>query len=790
MNKYDGVLVPKAWGFEHLVFDNGAAAIWLLHIATKRKTSMHCHPNKRTTLIVLAGAVEVSRQFVDGIAVRKMLPLEVEEIPKGDYHQTEAISDLDGYPSAEDGAWLLEIETPSDKEDLVRAEDAYGRAGTAYETNVVPYAGELLQLVRGKSRKWMGLKFDLKLGPTVIDGALALAIPEPGRDWDGLTLNIQKDTTMKVSEYVADCIDGLGIKHVFGVSGGGSMHITDSFGRRGMFIPTHHEQAAAFAAEAYARLNGIGCCAVTTGPGGTNTITGVACAWIDSIPVVFISGQVTRDTIMQGHGIRQLGVQESDIVEIVKPITKYAVTIRHASEIRFEMEKAVHIAREGRPGPVWIDIPLDIQPQLIDPAELIGHHPYDHPEAMPLRPMVGKALIALRESKRPVLIVGNGVRLAGAERQIVELIDALGIPVVSSWTGSDLIGDHQNHIGRCGIFGDRASNFAVQNADLLLVIGCRLSIPQIGYNRAAFAREAKIIMVDVDDREINKPGVKVWLPVVADARDFIGTMLSAILVESTIRPHQFSEWTARCLMWKGQYPVVLPEYAAQKDSVNSYWFVNELCTHLPDDATVVMDMGTAFTGTYQAAKMRPGQRWITASGHAPMGWALPGAVGAAFATGKRVICIVGDGSLQFNIQELATIAHNQLPITIFVLNNGGYLTIKAMQQNHFSRYTGAEAGSGVSFPDVVTLCDAYKIPSVTVRTKEDMLFWREETEDRDGPIVIEIMMSPDQPLIPRVASKKLPDGSVKSAAIEDMFPYLPRDEFNANMLVPTEETLK
>jgi acetolactate synthase-1/2/3 large subunit len=776
-------IVPKVWGYEWVAFDNGKAAITILHIAKGSKTSLHCHPKKETRLIVLSGSVEFTDQWSrlrPPYYKRVMRAMDIETIQKGIYHQSEAVLDL-AIPSAEDGAWLMEIEEPSDKTDLLRAEDEYGRAGMPYETEVVPYSGEILQLEYGNESSFMGYRIGFGAGS--VDDADKQGIITTVA---GMPFHIVKDSTMKLSDYVADFIAGAGIKHVFSVAGGGSMHLVDSIGKHRMlkYVACHHEQAAAMAAEASSRLTGLGCCLVTTGPGGTNAVTGLACAWVDSIPVLFISGQVTTDTMLGVSGLRQLGVQETDIIDLVTPLVKYAATVYDERDIRMHLEAAQTIATRGRPGPVWIDIPLDLQSKQIDPGVLERFHA-DPPEPTSATFAIEECMRLLRDSQRPVMIVGNGVRLSGAAHRLLELLPLLPIPVVSSWTGSDMLGDCPLHIGHCGIFGDRASNFVVQNADMLLVIGCRLSIPQIGYNREAFARDAEIIMVDIDVAEIEKFGKRIALPIIADASTFIDDMLEQDLPALSDAQQ---DWLERCLAWKEQYPVVLPKYANEKHGVNSYYFVKVLCEHLPDDAVVVTDMGTAFTGTFQAAQMKIGQRWITASGHAPMGYGLPGAIGAAFATGKPVVCIVGDGALQFNIQELATIAHHRLPITIFVLNNGGYLTIKHMQSNHFERYVGSEKAD-LRFPAVMAIGGAYNIFHHYMASTENLLDRLGNILDARGPTLVEIIMPPDQPLIPRVASKKLPDGSIRSTPIEDMWPYLTREEFKTQMIVPIKETL-
>lgn len=787
-------IIKKPWGMEWCAFDNGDAAIWVLHIAKGRKTSLHCHPNKRTTLILLSGSAECKAAYdpkgfaLPSLKIKTLAPL---VIAKGVYHQTECPVDSDISPTSENGAWLLEIEEPSNKADIIRAGDDYGRAGQPIESGGIEHKGPILQLYDGP-QQFMG--YTLRISPDMGIGTgedINFTLGEAKNHW----LSITKNKTMKLSDYVANFIADLGIRHVFSVAGGGSMHLVDSFGKheRIKYVATHHEQAAAMAADSYSRMGGLGCCLVTTGPGGSNAITGVCCSWVDSIPVIYISGQVTTDTLIGETGLRQFGVQETDIVRLVTPITKMAVTVRDAKNIRQILEVAVHVTTSGKPGPVWLDIPLDVQAQHINPDHLIGFAGFQHEYVAHAKPQeIEDALSALREAKRPVLIVGNGVRLAGAEAELLVLIKTLGIPVVSSWLASDMLGDDAHHIGHCGIFGDRASNFTVQNADLLLVIGCRLSVPQIGYNFKTFAREAKIIMVDVDKNEIRKPSLNVHMGIVSDAKSFIVSLSERLgKFEWGRLPWLLTTWGL-----KKKYPVCLPEYAAQTNGVNSFYFIDVLSKALPSDAVVVLDMATAFTCTYQTAKMEHGQRWITAAGHAPMGYGLPGAIGAHFATGKKIVCIVGDGALQMNVQELQTIAHHKLPITIFVLNNGGYLSIKLMQSNHFDRRVGSDQESGLSCPDTGLIAYAYGIDIYKISDHQDLAGHPDFAAclrgilSHDTPQICEIMMDKSQALIPRVASKKMPDGSIRSTAIEDMFPFLPRDEFNAAMIVKPVDALE
>jgi acetolactate synthase-1/2/3 large subunit len=746
-------VVPKPWGYEYCAFDNGRAAVWILHIARGRKTSLHAHPKKDTRLICLQGEVEVN-----GVKVR---PLETFFARKGDFHQSHVISQ-DVTPASENGAFVMEIEEPSDKGDIVRADDAYGRAGKPIESHTIPCDGELLRL-SPKEQSLMGYRFKL-------EKTLGGDVPDLTLDVGGEILGIYREPTRRLSDCVADFVKSLGVKHVFGVCGGGSMHLNDSF--REVFIATHHEQAAAFAADAYARVRGMSCALVTTGPGGTNAVTGVAASWIDSIPVLFISGQVTRNTLIGETGLRQFGVQESDITTLVSSITKYAVTVKDERDIRYELEKAAHIARSGRPGPVWIDIPLDIQSKQVNWDALPSFSPPD-PD-----PQEAWDISALK-AERPLLVIGNGVHLARAEEDCRAMVRAWNIPVVSSWGAADIIPtDDELYVGRFGIFGDRAANFAVQNADLLIVLGSRLSVPQTGHNFKTFARGSRIVMVDVDQAELDKPSLHVEHKIRADVGHFI---------RSTPNPRFLcGGWKALCQAWKDRYPVVASENR-DGEGINSFKFIDALSDALPDDAVVVTDMGTAFTCTFQAARMRLGQRWLTASGHAPMGYGLPGAIGAHYATGQPVVCIVGDGGLQFNLQELATIAGRKLPIRIFVLENGGYLTMKHTFANHFGRQTGSDASSGVFFPELWRIADAYGMSCWLFESEEYMLI--QNFLNAYAPAIAEVRMPHDQPLIPRSSSLKHPDGSISSKPIEDLYPFLPRDEFRQNMIVPPVESL-
>ncbi len=830
---YEDVIVKKPWGYEYLAFENAHVAIWMLQIVRKRRTSMHCHPRKRTGLVLLSG--EAQFHHLEGsIALGRMSAVNVDA---NTFHSTEAASLLPIQPVSENGIWVMEIETPPLKEDLCRMSDAYGRAGATYEgaNQMVFEPSEILKLAepeegerllrrtfqnlvftvrRGavrKNRDWPGPNALVAVIGRESDIACSNPFLEVGKvfsfqefhdntvfeDFDGITtLTIEEEEkVVKISDYIASTIADMGVRHVFAVCGGGAMHLVDSFGGcdRLEYIATHHEQAAAMAAEGYARIaGGPGAALFTSGPGGTNAITGVYGAWVDSIPTIFVSGQVTQDTLIAETGLRQFGIQEGNIVELVKPITKYAVTVTDPQTIRYHMEKACHLATTGRPGPVWIDVPLDVQSKLVNPDELPGFVPEETEASCSshvLKGLVAECADMLAQAERPVLIFGYGVRLSRAEDALRDLASRLQIPCVSSWTTSDIIPHaDENYVGRSGIMGDRAGNFAVQNADLVLIVGSRMSIPKVGYNYKLFARAAKKIMVDIDAVELKKPSLRPDLPICADAGQFLRVLLAKIEADGTSL--SIDAWRSRCKQWKAKYPVCLPEYRDNKDKVNSFYFVDRLSEKLGADAAVVTDMGTSFTCTMQTFRPKFGQRLFTSSGFASMGFGLPGAIGACFARGRRqTILITGDGGLQMNIQELQTVVENQLPLTVFVLNNEGYLTIKLMQQNHFGRYIGSDPSSGLSCPDIIKLARAYGIAAERIGDQSTLDRRLDDVLAQRGPYICEIMMPPEQALIPRVSSLKLPDGRIISKPMEDLYPFLDRDEFKENMIVDPVEIL-
>jgi acetolactate synthase-1/2/3 large subunit len=602
--------------------------------------------------------------------------------------------------------------------------------------------------------------------------------------------------TKKISDYIAQAVADYGIRHVFMVTGGGAMHLNDSFGKNPglQYVCFHHEQACAMAAESYARLTGrIAVVNVTSGPGGINALNGVFGAWTDSIPMLVISGQVRYDTTIQSSGLplRQLGDQEVDIVRCVGPITKYAVMITDPKDMRYHLEKGLFIAGAGRPGPVWIDIPLNIQGSMINPAEL---RPYDAGEDSKECPskissdVIAKVLERIRTAKRPVLMAGSGIRISKGYDVFMKAVGLLRIPVVTGFNAHDLLaGDHPFNCGRPGSIGDRFGNFTVQNADLLLVIGCRLNVRQISYNWKSFAREAYKIIVDADPWELKKPTVRPDMPVHADAADFLQGLVAMLPPEGLAPKEEWVEW---CRERKRRYPVILPEYWDRTEMVNPYCFIDALNRHLTGGEIVVTANATACICAFQALEIKPGQRLYSNSGSASMGYDLPAAIGAAFAgESDRIICLAGDGSIQMNIQELQTIVHHHLPIKIFVLNNKGYHSIRQTQMNFFAgHFVGCDLKSGVSFPDMARIAYSYGIPFSRCHNHNELDGCIARTCEETGPAMCEIMITPEQAFAPRISSKRLPDGRIVSSPLEDMYPFLDREELKENLLIsPFEE---
>jgi acetolactate synthase-1/2/3 large subunit len=597
---------------------------------------------------------------------------------------------------------------------------------------------------------------------------------------------------MKVSDYIAKRLVEHGVKHVFLVTGGGAMHLNDSFGKEpGLdYICNHHEQASAMAAEGYSRvLNKLAVVNVTTGPGSTNTLTGVIGQWLDSIPVLYISGQVKQETCVNSYdipGLRQIGDQEINIIDIVKSVTKYAKTITNPLEVKKVIDKAIYIATSGRPGPVWVNVPLDIQGAIIETDDLIEYNKLEDEfliDKDSIKNSVKQVIELLKESKRPVLVAGHGITISGGKKEFRKLVDKLKIPVVTTFNGFDILSSNNPcYIGRVGTIGDRAGNFAVQNSDLYISIGSRNNIRQISYNWKAYAREAKKIIVDIDKSELLKPTISPDLPIQSDAKVFINLLLEELKNESL---KDFSEWLNWCQKRKGKYIVINEHPKKSEEGLNPYHFIDILTKNFTDNQISVAANGTACVALFQAGNVKKAQRIFWNSGCASMGHALPASIGACIANDKKeVICIEGDGSIQMNIQELATVSYYRLPIKIFLLNNDGYISIKQTQDNYFNgRRYGCDRNSGLGFPNYKILAEAYGIKYFSI-TKDDGLEEKIELVMKEkGPIICEVILDPNYQFMPKLSSEKRPDGTIISKPLEDMFPFLNRDEFKENLLI-------
>lgn len=600
---------------------------------------------------------------------------------------------------------------------------------------------------------------------------------------------------IKLSDYVARFVRDQGVEHVFLLPGGGNMHLADSLGKcPGLqFVCNLHEQACAMAAVAYGDLrNDLGVCAVTTGPGGTNTVTGVALAWVESVSLLCISGQAKRSDLLLGRGVRTMGQQEIDIVSIVRPITKYAVTVLEPTDIRYHLEKAVYLARSGRRGPVWIDVPLDVQAAMVEETALRPFDPSElaaPPAVPPLADQVSQAIAMINASQRPVILAGYGIRSAGAEQELAELLNGQDIPLLTTWKTIDLVPEeHRLFVGRPGAVGQRGANFTQQNCDCLLAIGARLDLPQTAFNHANFARAARKIIVDVDPSEIRKLDMQIELPIVADAGDFLREFLRQKPALRTTEDHR--AWLERSKQWQRQYPSVTQEHWSRTDSVDQYALTDVLSDELSaDDVIAPGSSGPTSDILLQAFRIKAGQRFRNFPGLGAMGTGLPGSIGACLASGgRRTICPNGDGGFQLNLQELETIRRLALPIKFFVLNNGGYASIMGMQRNYFQgHFVASEPSSGLTLPDVRKVAEAYGLATARITCHDELREGVRRVLATPGPVICEVVCSLDQTIAPRATSSVRPDGTIVSRPMEDLWPLLDREEFRANMIVPPLE---
>lgn len=597
---------------------------------------------------------------------------------------------------------------------------------------------------------------------------------------------------MKLSDYVIQFLADAGVKHVFMLPGGGAMHLDDSLGRSKAitYICFLHEQALAIAVEAYgqnANFPGVGL--VTSGPGSTNTITAVAAAYIDSTPCIFISGQAKRSDLKGTSGVRQMGSQEVDIISMISCITKYAVTILEPTEIRYHLEKAWHFATSGRMGPVWLDIPLDVQAALIDEQLLAGFTPYtDVRDNTKLQTDVTHVIQLLNDAKRPLILAGNGVKLADVQDILIRFAEDNSIPVLLTWKAIDFMDyNHPLNFGSPGIMGCRTANFLVQNCDFLLIIGSRLDPSITAFNHSTFGINAKKVMVDIDEAEIRKIN-NIDIPVIADAGDFLRTLCthpSGILIQDK------TEWLNYCRDLKKRYPVVLDEYRQNIDSINLYVFIDMLFQQLTaDDVITPESSGTAGEVTYQAIRVKKGQKIKNAAGLGAMGFGLPYSIGACIANGRRrTILINGDGAFQLNIQELETLKRLKLPVKMFIFENNGYGSIRTTQRNMFNGFfVGANPESGLTLPDTCAVSKAYGIRHKRATSHHDLpdaIAW---TLRGDDPALCCLKLADNHVTAPRVQAMKTANGSMVSKPLEDMWPYLPREEFEQNMIARNDTT--
>lgn len=611
---------------------------------------------------------------------------------------------------------------------------------------------------------------------------------------------------IRLADYVVEFLKKKGVTDCFTVVGGGAMHLNDAFGHAEGIHCTynHHEQACAIAAESYARLeNKIAAVCVTTGPGGTNAITGVVGGWLDSIPMFIVSGQVRYDTTARygqqftdGLPLRAVGDQEFDIVKSVECMCKYAVMLENAADIRYVLERAWHLAVTGRPGPVWLDIPLNFQGMEIETEDLRGYDAEEDDAQLPPRvteDVIEQILAQIAAAKRPVIYAGNGIRLSGGFPVFRRVAERLGVPVVTYWNSVDLIEDeHPLYCGRGGNMGDRPGNFAVQNADLLLAIGTRISIRQVGYNWKTWAREAKVIMVDIDRAELKKPTLHVDMPVWADARDFLEALERGAQKQAT--PVSGEDWwREQCLHWKRKYPVTLERHWQENgETANVFAFVRYLSEQLPENSLTAVSNGACCVVGHQNWCMKKGTRFIINSAIASMGYGLPAAIGLCIAAGGRdTICLEGDGSIMMNLQELQTVVTNELPIKLFLINNQGYHSIRQTQNNLFHEHSKVGIGPeshDLSFPDYEKIAGAFAFPYFSAHSNEEMKKTVEKVLAQPGFVFCEIFTDTEQPWEPKSATRRLPDGRLVSPPLEDLAPFLDRDELRENLFIqPIEE---
>lgn len=826
---YSKVVVKKPWGYEYLIFSNSSIAVWILYLKPGAQTSMHCHPGKKTSLVVLEGRVFCSTVGVrlDRSAGEGLL------IEKGVFHQTTAAS--------ESGAFVMEIETPVNKRDLVRLKDKYGREGKGYETedqhsfNTQNYnyiSFQSLGIEHNLKKRFGQCSMTFKkltdervlhevqeLNPEdvlcLLQGQLLDPAERPVIDvGDTMTvstlrqfgrLRVSRNTEMliikkidrilKISDCVAVFLSGNNIKPVFIAPGEANVHLLDSIGRQeGMsFICTQNEKSASLAVESFCKLrSGLGALVVSSGAAAANTVPGVANAWVDSVPMLVISGQARTDQDTDGR-VRQLGNKALSVVELVRPITKYAVKVTDPTTIRYHLEKAVHLATHGRPGPVWIDIPIDIQGMLVDEDEL---KMFDPEEIRPTvaavagrtSPQITQVIALLEQTSRPVILAGNGIRNAGAARELLELIERIRVPVVTSRRGADLVSDgHPYFFGRPSTYGQRSANFVIQNCDLLISIGSRLSIPLIGRNTETFARGARKVVVDIDAHELEKPTLKPDLPFAMDAGVFIRELLQQLPASLP----SYASWIERCQEWRRRFPPdsytgpSLPPDPPDNGLIYPLPLFRLLSAELDERDIVVADGGATLIYTLLAFRFKPHQRLISSTGLELPGFALAGAIGATVAGDRRpVVCLCEDRGFQIGMHDLQTIVDYRLPIKVLVLKSRGHSIIRNIQRDYFGgRFVGTDHEIRLGSAPLAQIARTFGIPTFEVARTSTLVATLQEWLGVTGPAVCEIQIEDDQDKIPRPGFIIRDDRRWTARPLEDMYPFLDRDTLRENMII-------
>jgi len=820
---YSRVVVKKPWGYEYLIFQNEAVAAWILYLKPGPGTSMHCHPNKKTSLIVLENEAVcttlnevITRRAGEGLMIHK-----------GAFHQTKTTS--------KSGAFLMEIESPVNKQDLLRVKDEYGRVGKGYETvdrhafthnynyltlsepevyyNVTKRFGQctvtleriktendledimaldeddIFSVLKGTLLDSCG-KSVVEVGDTTTVGDLRKA--ESLRLGGVLEILVVKkhDTVIKISDVIMSFLKSQNVREVFFVPGDANVHMIDSLGRDGElnYTCSQTERVASMAAGAYSKLTSeLGVLLISSGASGTNAITGVADAWTDSAPLFVISGQATAEE-PSDSGIRQRGNKFLNIIDIVKPITKHAVSVTDPKDIRACLQEAAYWACEGRPGPVWVDIPVDIQGMTIDERELETFEPKGAKEAsIALGSKVSEVVKLLKDSKRPVILAGNGIRLSDAENKFLELIGKLGVPILTSRRGADLVPDnHPLFFGRPGAYGQRRANFVIQNSDLLISIGARLSLPQIGRNYKAFARAAKKVIVDIDKKELGKKTLKADVGINASAKDFIEILLGEAEKEKL---PDYSRWIEKCREWKKKFPPATGELYEHKEFINPYLFIDAFSAQLEENDVIVVDGGPVMNYVMQTFKFKKGQRMVSSIGVELPGFALPGSIGASIGNGRnQVVCLTEDRGFQVNIQELQTIIDNRLPIKVFVLKSEGHSNIRKIQREYFGgRYIGTDNETIFGSPDLVKVGKIYGFGTFEIKKRQNLKRQIRKVLKSDDPAICVIQVDKDQELIPRIVLNVTTEGKWEARPLEDMYPFLDRETLRENMIAELSE---